>query len=34
MSTLVIIIGSIGLLTMFIYMIKEFSGDKNKKVHY
>lgn len=34
MSTFVIIAGSIGLLAMFIYMIREFSGNKNKKVNH
>ena len=32
MSTLVIIMASIGLIAMFLYMLKEFSEDNNKKV--
>jgi hypothetical protein len=35
MSTLVIILASIGILAMFGYMIKEFSGDsKDTKVYH
>ena len=32
MSTLIIVMASIGLIAMFLYMIKEFSKDNNKKV--
>ena len=32
MSTLIIIMASVGLVVMFLYMIKEFSKDNNKKV--
>jgi len=34
MSTMVIILASIGILAMFGYMITELSGDKNKKVNH
>jgi len=31
MSTLIIVMASIGLIVMFLYMLKEFSEDSNKK---
>jgi len=31
MSTIIIIMASVGLVAMFLYMVKEFSEDNNKK---
>jgi len=34
MSTLVIILAAVGLVSMLLYMVKEFSEDKSKRISY